>query len=219
MFTSEAGGLAGQRAKGTLEAQVAAVFLAVNGRAPMTAEDDRYVDEYFVPLEEVCTKREESSDQIREHMLAARLPIPSYLKSDGTEMVPGDLLRLADEAGGPRLLRTWFLRQRWATPAQAAEEWEAYLTGQYVCLRSVTPKNIRRKGELVEAIESAVSSPRPHSPEWLKRLHSLVDELDALEPPFTGYDRLRFGGPTSRDTCIDEPRARYPRPSAPLDAA
>ncbi|MFC4090091.1 MULTISPECIES: DUF6058 family natural product biosynthesis protein [Micromonospora] len=43
------------------------------------------------------------------------------------------------------------------------------------------------------------------------RLHALVDELDALEPAFTGYDRLRFGGPTSRDSCVDAVRARYPR--------
>lgn len=35
--------------------------------------------------------------------------------------------------------------------------------------------------------------------------------LDALEPPFTAYDRLRFAGPVSRDRCIDAVRARYPR--------
>ncbi|MFE6855962.1 hypothetical protein ACFVDH_34860, partial [Streptomyces sp. NPDC057674] len=35
--------------------------------------------------------------------------------------------------------------------------------------------------------------------------------LDALEPAFTAYDRLRFGGPTSRDTCVDAPRALFPR--------
>jgi hypothetical protein len=33
-----------------------------------------------------------------------------------------------------------------------------------------------------------------------------------LEPPFAAYDRLRFGGPVSRDTCIDAIRERFPRP-------
>ncbi|MFF8929785.1 DUF6058 family natural product biosynthesis protein [Streptomyces longwoodensis] len=46
----------------------------------------------------------------------------------------------------------------------------------------------------------------------VERLHTLADELDTLEPAFTPYDRLRFGGPTSRDTCIDAVRARFPRP-------
>jgi hypothetical protein len=46
----------------------------------------------------------------------------------------------------------------------------------------------------------------------LERLQVLVDELDALEPKFTAYDRLRFGGPTSRDTCIDAIPAQLQRP-------
>ncbi|WSU64336.1 DUF6058 family natural product biosynthesis protein [Streptomyces sp. NBC_01102] len=37
------------------------------------------------------------------------------------------------------------------------------------------------------------------------------DELDTLRTAFTGYDRLRFSGPTSRDTCVDAMRARLPR--------
>jgi hypothetical protein len=49
---------------------------------------------------------------------------------------------------------------------------------------------------------------------WLAELHALVDELDALEPPFAPYDRLRFGGPISRDTLIDDVRARFPRTAA-----
>ncbi|MEU5663220.1 DUF6058 family natural product biosynthesis protein [Streptomyces longwoodensis] len=46
----------------------------------------------------------------------------------------------------------------------------------------------------------------------VERFHTLVDELDILERSFTAYDRLRFGGPTSRDTCIDAVRARFPHP-------
>ncbi|WP_428833164.1 DUF6058 family natural product biosynthesis protein [Micromonospora coerulea] len=65
---------------------------------------------------------------------------------------------------------------------------------------------------MTAAIRSAPDESDAGSTAWLARLHALVDDLDALEPAFTGYDRLRFGGPTSRDTCIDAVRARYPRP-------
>ena len=88
---------------------------------------------------------------------------------------------------------------------------DGYLKGQYVCLRDVLPETIQRKDELVEAITKAVSEPEPQNDDWLQSLHRLVDELDQLEPPFTTYDRLRFGGPVSRDTCIDTVRKRFPR--------
>src|SRR5438093_571883 len=44
-----------------------------------------------------------------------------------------------------------------------------------------------------------------------------VDEIRALEPPFAPYDRLRFGGPVSRDRLITAPRRRYPLPSGVAD--
>jgi len=68
-----------------------------------------------------------------------------------------------------------------------------------VCLHSVTPDTIRRKDQLVKAID-ATADPC--------ELESLVDELDQLEPAFTAYDRLRFGGPVSRDTHITAVRGR-----------
>ncbi|PYJ92069.1 MAG: hypothetical protein DME71_00360, partial [Verrucomicrobia bacterium] len=58
--------------------------------------------------------------------------------------------------------------------------------------------------------------PEPENDDWLESLHRLVDELDELEPPFTAYDRLRFRGPISRDTCINAVRARFPRRSIPI---
>jgi hypothetical protein len=61
---------------------------------------------------------------------------------------------------------------------------------------------------------------KPESALWLARLHILVDELESVELPFTGYDRLRFGGPTSRDTLIDAIRERFPlggRPNLTAD--
>lgn len=182
-----------------LHARVVARFLEVNGEHPMTAADDRYVDQYFVPLHALS----EEPDVVREHMLAGRLPLPSYLRSDRTEMVPADFLAMAEQAGGVTELAGWFARQDWPSPEVAGQEWRAYLSGQYVCLKSVTPQNIRRKAELVAAIDTVRG-----------QLSQLVDELDALEPPFTAYDRLRFNGPVSRDTHIDALRTGDPVLSA-----
>jgi hypothetical protein len=150
-------------------------------------------------------------DEIRGHMLAGRLPLPSYLRSDGAEMVHRDYLRLADQAGGVEQLPAWFLAQPWSSSAEAEADWNSYLSGQYVCLKSVTPANIQRKGQLVEAIQVAVAAPVQDSAPWRARLHTLVDEFDELILPFTDYDVLRFNGPSSRTTCIDQVRERFPK--------
>jgi uncharacterized protein DUF6058 len=188
-----------------LAAAVTARFLAVNGSHPMTPEDDAYVDEWFAPLEAVAT----DVDEARRLMLANRLPLPGYLRSDGTQMVPRDLLALTERAGGAELLPAWFA-SRFDDPKDAVESWDSYLAGHWVCLRSVTPENMRRKEALVSAIGDLLAEPQPASREWLTCLHAAVDELDELEPPFAPYDRLRFGGPVSRDRLIDEPRRRWP---------
>jgi len=194
---------------GELTAAVAARFYAVNGRHEMTAEDDAYVSAWYVPLEELAAANGLDADEIRRLMLSNRLPLPSYIRSDGTQMVACDLLALMHEAGGPDRLPAWFA-SRWESAGQAVIEWDDYLSGRYVCLRSVTPENMKRKNELVEEISSALAGPAPASEEWLEPLHALVDELEKLEPPFAPYDRLRFGGPVSRDTLIDDVRRQYP---------
>jgi hypothetical protein len=194
-----------------LSRQVVDAFQELNGTHPMAQADDRYVDEYYAPLNEICAARSVDPDEIRGHILAGRLPLPSYLRSDGTEMVHRDYLSLAEQAGGVERLRAWFLAQPWSSASEAQEEWQEYAGGQYVCLKSVTPANIRRKGQLVEAIRAAVAAPEPDSADWRAGLHALVDELDELEPPFTGYDVLRFDGPSSRTLCIDQVRERFPR--------
>jgi Family of unknown function (DUF6058) len=199
-----------------LKSQIAERFAAVNGEYPMTPADDAYVNKYFVPLSDFCAKNSVSADAIRAHMLANRLPLPSYIRSDGTEMVPADLLALAEQAGGIEHLRGWFA-SHWADGEEASAEWEAYLSGQNVCLYTVTPANIQRKSYLVDAVSRALAEPL-QSASWLQELHGLVDELDQLEPPFAPYDRLRFGGPVSRDTAIDAVRARFPRPEDRLAA-
>ena len=201
-----------------LAAQVVARYLEVNGRHGMTPADDTYVDQHFVTLDELCLGRTETPDQVRAHMLAGRLPLPSYLRSDGTEMVPPDLLELADRAGGVSRLPEWF-QSRWTDRGKADEEWRSYLSGQYVCLRSVRPDTIIRKDQLTSAITDALADPKPGSALWLARLHILVDELESIELPFTAYDRLRFCGPTSRDTLIDGVRERFPLDVPPIENA
>lgn len=194
-----------------LKRQLAERFREVNGDHPMTDADDAYASEQFVVLDELCAAHGRDADEARRLMLEQRLPLPGYLRSDGAEMVPTDLFSLADEAGGIDRLEAWFTAH-WTDPVAGGEEWNSYLSGQYVCLHSVTPATIQRKEYLTTAISSAPNEPDAGCAQWFGRLHALIDELDALEPAFTGYDRLRFNGPTSRDTCIDAMRARFPRP-------
>ncbi len=196
-----------------LEAGVRARFVAVNGDHPMTLDDDAYVTEWYTPLAELAGRAGVTADELRRLMLANRLPLPSYIRSDGTQMVGHDLLDLVERADGVERLPTWFASQ-FPDPRTAVAEWDAYLAGHYVCLRSVTPENIKRKDQLVAEIEQALADPQPESASWLTSLHRLIDELDELEPPFAPYDRLRFGGRVSRDRLIDELRVRFPRSSS-----
>ncbi|KLI99986.1 DUF6058 family natural product biosynthesis protein [Streptomyces sp. KE1] len=195
-----------------LRQRLAARFREVNGDHPMSTADDAYVSEQFAELEAVCVGRG-GGDAARRLMLEGLLPLPGYLRSDGAEMVPRDLFSLADEAGGVEGLEAWFTGH-WADPAEGKAEWAAYLSGQYVCLHTVSPATIRRKDRLTAAIAAAADAPGDPRGPWAERLHALVDELDRLEPAFCAYDRLRFGGPTSRDLFVDAMRARFPRPGA-----
>ncbi len=170
---------------------VAARFREINGVHPMSAEDDAYVSRQYRVLTELCAEHGRDADEVRDLMLAGKLPMPGYLRSDGAEMVPADLFDLADRVGLDEL-RGWFIAQ-WQDLADGKDEWEAYLSGQYVCLHSVTPATIQRKDQLMKAIDVTTDP---------AGLQLLVDELDDLEPDFTAYDRLRFNGPVSRDTHI-----------------
>jgi hypothetical protein len=193
-----------------LESAIAARFAATNGDHPMTPDDDVYVSEWFTPLEELAAQAGEAADELRRLVLSNRLPLPSYIRSDGAQMMAHDLLELPRRAGGVDRLPEYFAGQ-FEDPVKAVSEWDAYLAGHYVCLRSVSPDNMKRKDALVEAIETQLTQQQPDSTGWLERLHELVDELDALEPPFAPYDRLRFGGPVSRDRLITDVREQYPR--------
>lgn len=189
---------------------ITARFYAVNGMHPMTNDDDAYVSEWYVELETLAERAGVAVSELRRLMLADRLPLPSYIRSDGKQMVARDLLELPHRAGGYDELPEWF-GQQFESGRDAIREWDGYLRGHYVCLRDVLPETIQLKARLVKEITAALAQPEPESDDWLESLHRRVDKLDQLEPPFTAYDRLRFGGPISRDTCINEVRARFPR--------
>ena len=156
----------------------------------LTPEDVAYITANFVPL---------TDERVRAEIAAGRLPKPAYVLDDGTEMIAPDHLALAERAGGVGALREWF-------EARAPGEWDDYLSGEYaVCLRAVSPEAIRRKGELIDGIAALLrEEPPPREP-----LRAAVDELDALLRPFAPCDRVRFGGPVSRDRYVTAVRARF----------
>lgn len=174
----------------------------------MTAADIAYVRANYLTLEEACAGRSETPEEVRKLVAEARLPQPSYVLPDGTEMVPADYFELADAGRGDFAGR--FLAAGGA-PAALAEEWQGYLSGAYgVCLKKQSPENIVRKDRLVRTIEGLLAEARPQDPEWSDELRSSVEELDLLERPFAPeYDRARWG-PSSRDRCITAPRERFP---------
>jgi hypothetical protein len=155
----------------------------------LTPEDVDYITANFVPL---------ADEEVRAQIAAGRLPGPAYVLDDGTEMVAPDHLALVEPAGGIDALRDWF-------EARAPGEWDDFISGEYaVCLRSVTPEAIVRKGELIERIEALLADGRPSDD-----LTAAVDELDALLRPFAPYDRVRLGGPVSRDRYVTAVRERF----------
>lgn len=188
-------------------------YVEVNGDHPMTPADDDYVREHFVP----------ATAEAMEHMLAGRLPLPSYVLSDGTPMVPADHGDLAGFAGGLDRLHAWFVAF-WGDDAATGEaEWGHYLSGRYTCLKEVSPVRIRQKTERVAEAEAAVARLRGDRSDPLGRgmLGEAVDGvlgvpgLDWLLLPMTAYDRLRFRGPTVRERWVDAPREAFLTPVAP----
>lgn len=197
----------------TLKQSVHDRFVAANGDHPMTAEDDAYVREHFVP----------ASAAAMELMLADRLPLPSYVLRDGTPMVPADHGRPAEVAGGVDRLHDWFVSFWEGDPATGEQEWVAYLSGQYVCLREVTPTRIKQRTERIAEAAAAVDLLRddPHDPIARGMLGEAIDGvlgvpgLDSILRPMTAYDRLRLGGPTVREQWVDAPRAQFLTPVPP----
>ncbi|CAM3748548.1 GNAT family N-acetyltransferase [Nocardioides zeicaulis] len=189
-------------------------YVEVNGKHAMTGADDAYVREHFV----------EATPEAMALMLDDRLPLPSYVLSDGTPMVPADHGRLAEVAGGLDALHGWFLAFWPDDPETGEAEWGHYLSGQYVCLEEVSPVRIRQKAARVAEASAAVEILRrdPHDEIGRGMIGEAVDGvlavpgLDALLLPMTAYDRLRLGGPTVRETWVDAPRREFLTLVAPV---
>ena len=189
-------------------------FVAANGDHPMTADDDAYAREHFVA----------ATPEAMALMLDGLLPLPSYVLRDGTPMVPEAHARLAEVAGGVERLHDWFVAFWGDDRASGEQEWVHYLSGQQVSLREVNPVRIRQQAERVAEAAAAVDLLRhdPHDPIARGMLGEAVDGvlavpgLDSLLLPMTAYDRLRFGGPTVRETWVDAPRAEFLTPVSPV---
>jgi hypothetical protein len=181
-----------------------------------TPADLDYLRENYFTLEQVCADRPEAPEEIRALIAQGRLPKPSYVLDDGTELYPADYFRFVDEAGGPGTLRARFAERLEAGGAADELElhWQAYMDGIYgVCLWDVTPETIARKAKLVSSISELLMLARPAQADWRQRLRDEVEELDALERPFTpDYDRdeARFGRRPTRDLLINAARERHP---------
>jgi hypothetical protein len=181
-----------------------------------TESDIRYVLTEYRSLDELCDGRAESAAEIRALISDGRLPHATYVLPSGEARFPPDYFALVDEAGGvdalPARFRARYLAAAAPSPtadADADEDWGGYLSGQFgVCLRSVTPESMAAKNRLIRLIERLVAVPAEADPAWRSELRATVDALDALERPFTDFDRQRWGD-TSRLRHIERVRARF----------
>lgn len=188
-------------------------FVEVNGDHPMTADDEAYVREEFVP----------ATPEAMDLMLRGLLPLASYVLRDGTPMVPADHGHLAEVAGGTEHLHAWYVAFWEGDEAAGEREWGAYLSGQQVHLREVRPPAVKQVAERVAEAVAAVDllHADPHDGVARGMLGEAVDGvvavagLDALLRPMTAYDRLRLGTPTLREQWVDAPRAAYLTPRPP----
>jgi hypothetical protein len=187
--------------------------------ATYSEADLAYFGENFRTLAQVCAGRAETPDQVRRLISERKLPRPSYVLDDGTELVPPDYFALLDAAGSVEWVRDEYERRyKTAIAANGLEfdsellerRWESYLDGvSGICMRDVTPEAIVRKRVLIDEIESLVAEPEPGDPAWNQRLRDAVDELDLIEKPFApDYDRNGRFVPT-RDTYIGDIQRRY----------
>ena len=189
-------------------------FVAVHGDHPMTAADEAHAREHCVPV---------ASDDVLRDVVDGRLPLPSYVLPDGTPMVPRDHGEPARVAGGTERLHDWFVAFWPDEPAVGESAWRDYRDGRSWQLRTATPVGIRQVTSRVAQARRAldVLGRDPHDPVGRGLLGEAVDGalavtgLDDLLLPSTAHDRLRLGGPTLRDTWVEEPRRRHLTPSHP----
>ncbi|HWM01855.1 MAG TPA: DUF6058 family natural product biosynthesis protein [Actinophytocola sp.] len=176
-----------------------------------TESDIRYVLAEYRTLDELCDGRAMGVGEVRALISAGRLPRATYVLPSGEDRFPPDYFALLDDAGGVDALPAHFRARYLAagSSADADEDWTGYLSGQFgVCLWRVTPESMAEKNRLTRRIEAMVGAPDEADPAWRAELRTTVDALDALERPFTDFDRQRWGD-TSRGRHIDQVRERY----------
>jgi uncharacterized protein DUF6058 len=199
---------ASNRQRATMRAMDDDHLIAPRSLATRLADaDEAYIRACHVPLADVAGRR---LDEVRAAMAAGRLPRPTYVLDDGTEMVAADHLVFPDEAGAD-LQAAFRARYAAAGGTDPDGDWESYLSGAFaVCLRSVTPETIARKDRLVADLDAMLADPHPREPDWRDALRAAIDDLDALERPFAPLDEHRFGKRPTRRRLIDDPRERWP---------
>lgn len=178
----------------------------------LTQSDIRYVLAEYRTLAELCRGRAETVTEVAGLIEAGRLPRPTYVLPSGEARFPPDYFALLDDAGSVAALPAHFRGRYLAVgPAEDADEdWDGYLSGQFgVCLWRVTPESMAEKNRLVRTLDRLLAAPAEADREWLAELRVAVDALDALERPFTDFDRQRWGD-TGRDRYITRVRAAYP---------
>lgn len=183
-------------------------FIETNGDHPMSPADDAYAREHFVPAGEESLRL----------MADGRVPQASYVLSNGTPMVPADHLAPLEWAGGVDHLHDWFVGHWDAADAALAEqEWGHYLSGRYVCLRTVEPVTIRAKGRWTRQADDALEALRADPADHLARgsLGEAASRLDELLRPMTAYDTLRFGGPSIRTRYVEHTVRDHLTPAPP----
>jgi hypothetical protein len=206
--------------------------------APLSERDLRYIRTRFVPLRRISAKSGLLERDLRAWRTAGRFPLPAYVTPEGTEWYPPALGPLVRRCLSLHVdLRSLFVREfttalaglRLAEPALhqsflqdveavgrddravAESYWEVYRGGLYgVCLRVPWVPGIVQKGRLMLAIDELTREARPEDPTWGRRLRKLVESMDSTEMPFAEWDRVRFGGPVSRDRYVTEMRRRFP---------
>jgi predicted DNA-binding transcriptional regulator AlpA len=211
-----------------------------DGRGPprLPASDEAYVRSRFVRLRDLASRSGISEATLRARQSERLFPRPTYVTDDDEGWYPPTLIPLLRRSARRRLdLRALFLPEfvdalsrlagkedrlrarivrdvstRHGTPEEVARAyWEGFLTGEYgACLRAPWVPAMIQKERLMQRIDSLTHRPARGSPRWRQELREAVVALDGLEMPFAESDRVRFGGPVTRDRYITQVRARYP---------
>lgn len=162
-----------------------------------TEDDIAYIERYFVTLES----------------RPPHGPAPAYVLEDGRAFYSRDYLNQEMDEGRFKARVLGAATELGMAPPDADEVWHTYMTGIYgVCLWKATPENIVKKEALLGEIEVLLAAPREEDAAWCARLKNAVDQLDALERPFSPhFDREFFGRPPTRDSHIRDVRVKYPQ--------